>query len=605
MKSFYYFLIPFILLGCKSTQPPISTAEPKKAPKTLAETISEMRHFDGYFDFYWEEKTGKIWLVVDKWDQEFLYLNALASGVGSNDIGLDRGKMRRSRIVKFIRSGGKALLIQPNYNYRAESDNPDERRSVEEAFAQSVLAGFKINIWENGKALIDLDPILMKDEFGVIETLKRTEQGAYQVDKDRSAIWLEGCKNFPQNSVWESLITFSGDPSGGYIWEVTPTAYSVSVRIRHNFIQLPDDGYSPRKFDPRSGYSPISYQDYASPIGEPLVRRFITRHRLEKKDPNASSSEAKEPLVYYVDRGAPEPIRSALVEGASWWNEAFEAAGFKNAFRVEVLPEGVDPLDIRYNVIQWVHRRTRGWSYGNSIIDPRTGEIIKGHVSLGSLRVRQDYLIAQGLIKPYVTGRPASPIMEKLALARLRQLSAHEVGHTLGLAHNFASSVNDRASVMDYPHPIVARDENESLSFDNAYDIGIGKWDIQSIIYGYRSFPDEAIAFDSLQSFLSASPLHYISDVDARPKGGAHPLAHLWDNGTDATDELFRILEIRKKSPGGFWGREYPGRTTPLGTGSCACTGVLRSQIPGRSCCQGTRRHAVCLCRSEWAAVCK
>ena len=220
-------------------------------------------------------------------------------------------------------------------------------------------------------------------------------------------------------------------------------------------MELPDDDYTPRPYDPRAGYGTVTYIDYAAPLGEPMTRRYLRRHRLEKQDPTAEVSDAVEPIVYYLDRGTPEPVRSALLDGARWWNQAFEAAGYRDAFRVEVMPEGADSLDVRYNVIQWVHRSTRGWSYGNSVTDPRTGEIIKGHVSLGSLRVRQDYLIAEGLLSPYVNGDETPPALAEMALARIRQLSAHEVGHTLGLGHNYYASEQGRVSVMDYPHPLV------------------------------------------------------------------------------------------------------------------------------------------------------
>lgn len=333
-----------------------------------------------------------------------------------------------------------------------------------------------------------------------------------------------------------------------------------TVRQHHSFIKLPDAEYKPRVFDPRSGYFPIQYADYATPIGEPLIKRYITRHRLAKVDPSAPRSRAVEPIVYYVDRGAPQPIRSALVEGASWWQQAFEAAGYEDAFRVEILPEGVDPLDVRYHVIQWVHRSARGWSYGSSVIDPRTGEIIKGHVTLGSLRVRQDYLIVQGLIDAYEAGREPDPRMEEMALARLRQLAAHEVGHTLGLAHNYAASVNDRASVMDYPHPLITIDAGEPV-FSQAYATGIGAWDKRAILYGYQDFAteeDDAAVLDRILQTTQSMGLYYLSDADARPTGSADPRAHLWDNGSNPVVELRRLLGVRAQALDSFDVRRIP-----------------------------------------------
>lgn len=503
----------------------------------------------GFFDFRWDEDLGKVFLTVKELDKEFLYVNSLAAGVGSNDIGLDRGQLGNTRVVKFTKVGNKILLIQPNYDYRAESDNLEEVKSVREAFAQSVIWGFEPLQGDEGY-IIDISDFLMRDSHGVASRLSSQNQGNYGIDPSRTALYKPAIKNFPKNSEFEAMITFKGQAKGYNIRSVTPSPDAITVRMHHSFIELPDDKYEKREFDPRAGYFGITYQDYATPIDQPLVKRFISRHRLEKKDPNAAISEAKEPIVYYVDRGAPEPVSSALIEGASWWNQAFEAAGFKDAFRVELLPEGVDPLDVRYNVIQWVHRSTRGWSYGASVTDPRTGEIIKGHVSLGSLRVRQDFLIAQGLMQPYDGGEVSDEMM-KMALARLRQLSAHEVGHTLGLAHNFAASFNDRASVMDYPHPYFALNDDGSINLDDAYDVGIGEWDKVAIKYGYGVYENESAMKKALNDAFDGG-MKFITDQDARPLGGAHAYAHLWDNGKNAAEELNRLLKVRKKILGEF-----------------------------------------------------
>ncbi len=515
---------------------------------------AKMKKHEGFFTYYWDDSTGQVWLEIDRWEKDFLYQISLPAGIGSNDIGLDRGQLGPSRVVHFVRTGPRVLMVQPNFDYRADTDNPDERKSVEEAFAQSVLGGFDIKKEAGTQVLVDATPFFMQDAYGVANTLKRNKQGTYKLDSKRSSFYLPNCRNFPQNTEIELLMTFEGQAEGGYIREVTPSPEAVSVRQHHSFIELPD-GYKPRASDPRCGYFGISYQDYGTAINEPIVKRLITRHRLEKKNPELALSEAVEPIIYYVDRGAPEPIRSALIEGASWWNEAFEAAGFKDAFQVKVLPEGADPMDVRYNLIQWVHRKTRGWSYGSSVIDPRTGEILKGHVSLGSLRVRQDFLIAQGLISPFVAGQAPAPEMEQMALARLRQLAAHEVGHTLGLAHNFAASTQNRASVMDYPHPFVQL-KNNRLDFSEAYAIGIGEWDKQAIRYGYSIFASNEQA--QLQKLLDESSLRYLTDRDARPIWGSHPYAHLWDNGADPVIELRRLMRVREFALNNFSEKNIP-----------------------------------------------
>jgi hypothetical protein len=519
------------------------------AQGSFTEKSKKFQPFEGYFNFMYDGDSDKIYLQVDDLETEFLYVNSLSSGVGSNDIGLDRGQLGNEQVVFFRKAGNRLLLIQPNLRFRALSDNPLEKKAVEQAFAKSVLYGFPIVETRGDSYIIDLTGFLMQDAHGVSDRLKRTNQGSYTLDASRSALNLERTRAFPKNVEFDVMLTFKGDPKGIYVRSVTPNPKLVTVTQHHSFIELPEPGFEMRVFDPRSGANSFSYYDYATPVEESLQKRFITRHRLEKKDPSAPVSEAVEPIVYYLDNGTPEPVRSALLEGGSWWNQAFEACGYRDAFQVKMLPDDADPLDVRYNVVQWVHRSTRGWSYGNSVKDPRTGEIIKGHVSLGSLRIRQDFMIAQALADaPYESSDENNRAMLDLALARIRQLSAHEIGHTLGFSHNFAASTVGKASVMDYPHPEF-RLSGDKIDFSGAYETGIGEWDKVSVAYAYSDFPEGTVAREALMEILrraEADGLRFISDTDARAKGGAHVLAHLWDNGSSPSEELDRVLALRK-----------------------------------------------------------
>ena len=508
--------------------------------------------YEGYFTFYYDEGNDKIFLEIKNLDKEFLYVNSLSEGIGSNDIGLDRGQLGNTRVVKFIKAGNKLLLIQPNQYYRAITDNIEEKKSVEQAFAKSILKGFVIKETKNGKYLVDATSFFIRDAHGVMGRLSAKKQGKYTLDRSRSAINLERIKAFPKNVEFDVMITFKGVPKGYDIRSVVPTSTSVTVNQHHSFIELPDNKYTPRKFDPRSGSNAMSYLDYATPVNESIKKRFIYRHRLEKKNPNAAKSEAVEPIIYYLDRGTPEPVRSALLDGARWWNQAFESIGFTNAFQVKMLPEDADLLDVRYNVIQWVHRSTRGWSYGSSVSDPRTGEIIKGHVSLGSLRIRQDFLIAQALQAPYANDDTSDQFALEMALARIRQLSAHEVGHTIGLAHNFAASTKGRSSVMDYPHPTLSIKDGK-VDFTDAYDTKIGDWDKVSIAYSYGEYlEDEDASLSKLLDEAFKKGARFITDQDARPLGSAHAYAHLWDNGSNVSEELENLLSIRRNSIANF-----------------------------------------------------
>jgi len=545
-------IIPLVVvfLLCTTDALAQSRAGAEARTQSIDEKTAGMQKFPGYFPFYWDARAGKIWLEIDKWNSEFLYVESLPAGIGSNDIGLDRGQLGQSYIVRFERTGPRVLLTASNYAYRANSDNADERRAVKDAFAESTLWGFEVAAEEGNRALVDATSFYLRDAHQIPAVLQRSQQGTFRLDPARCALYLANTRNFPRNTEVETTLTFGTEGEAGpLLRQVTPVPQAITVREHISFVELPPPGFKPRVNDPRAGYFGIQYMDFAAPISEPITRRYIERHRLQKKDPGAAVSEPVEPIVYYVDRGAPEPVRSALIEGASWWNQAFEAAGYRNAFRVEVMPADADPMDVRYNVIQWVHRSTRGWSYGNSLTDPRTGEIIQGRVSLGSLRDRQDFLIAEGLMAPYGNDKSqVGKIMEQIVLARLRQLAAHEVGHTLGLQHNFAASITGRASVMDYPAPLVKLGADGLPDISDSYARGIGEWDKVTIAYGYQDFPagtDEGAALDKILKDAFSRGLMYLTDQDARPASASSSVAHLWDNGATVIDGLANVMKVR------------------------------------------------------------
>jgi len=513
---------------------------------TLKSLTTKYKLNKGFVSHLFDEDKGKLYLKIDNLNSEFIYQTSLPQGLGSNDIGLDRGQLSDVRLVEFQKVGNRLLLIQKNTKYRAVSDNKKESQSVEQAFASSILWSFPVVESNKQWVLVDASDFILQDSHGVTRKLEQRKQGNFKLDKSRSAIYLPRTKSFPDNTEIESSVTFTSDKPGNYVQQAAINPNIVSLRMHHSFIRLPKDGYKPRKFHPQSGFWSFQYQDYAQPINQPITQRFIARHRLEKKDPLAEKSEAIQPIIYYLDPGAPEPVKTALITGASWWNQAFESIGYIDAFQVKILPDDADPMDVRFNVIQWVHRATRGWSYGYGVTDPRNGEIIKGHVTLGSLRVRQDYLIAQGMLSKFGTSDSDQELMD-LALARIRQLSAHEVGHTLGLAHNFAASTYGRASVMDYPHPLFEI-KNDQVISDNSYAENIGVWDKAAIAYGYQSFNEQEEA-SQLAKILRNNQREnrlFISDPDSRKISDSHPQASLWDNGENAIDELERVIKLRK-----------------------------------------------------------
>jgi hypothetical protein len=513
-------------------------------------------------------------MEIPRLNTEVLHMMGFGAGLGSNDIGIDRGGSQGSRIVTFEKVGPKVMMVQPNYDYRSSSTNAAEVRSVRDAFARSILWGFQVAAEsDNGRrVLVDLTDFLLRDANNISQ---RLTPGSYRLDNTRSSIYMPMTMNFPKNTEMEAELTFIAQPGagggrggGGAFFEgvgsLASTGEAASIRVHTSFVELPDSNYTPRAYDPRSGFFGETWRDYSAPLEQSQIQRFIARHRLKKVNPAAPVSDVVKPIIYYLDPGAPEPVRGALLDGARWWNQAFEAAGFRKAFRVEILPEGVSSMDIRYNVINWVHRSTRGWSSGASITDPRTGEILKGVVTLGSLRVRQDWMIAEGLLQPYRTGDEATPEIRAWALQRIRQLSAHEVGHTLGLGHNYYDSDAGRISVMDYPHPLVTLRADGTIDHSEVYTNEIGEWDKVAIAWGYQDFPAGTNETQALQRILDQAwerDIKYMTNQDV----GAHARVNQWSNGTNAGAELTRMLAVRQAALARF-GENAIRRGMPMAT---------------------------------------
>ncbi len=568
--------------------PTDGVGQPADGLPSIEERTSGMEAISGFFDLYWEEATGSLFWEIDELDTQFLYQVSMGSGLGSNPIGIDRGQLRGTYVLEAQRVGPRVLLMEPNYRFQARSENPTEVQAVRDAFAPSVHWGFDVAAESGTGVLVDATAFFLRDARGVIEQIAGSGQGSFELDSSRSAIYLPNTRSFPENTEVEATLTFTSSDPGSLVDGVAATGSAVTLRQHHSFIRLPDEGFRTRVADPRVGVNGPTILDYAAPIDEDMRVRWSARHRLQKRNPGPDPSEPIEPIVYYVDPGTPEPIRSALVEGASWWADAFEAAGFIDAYRVEILPDGVDPQDIRYNVIHWTHRRTRGYSYGNSVIDPRTGEIIRGVVNLGSLRLRQDYLMGQGLVPPFPGGilssggygpfgsaeatgvdtayyepcnLSAAPDIEylsqlvqgsdpvEMALARVRQLSAHEVGHTLGFPHNYMASAYGRESVMDYPAPLVEIDSSGNLDLSNAYLQRIGAYDELSTNWLYREFPDgtdEVAALNEIALQGIEDGLIYMGHSNNNFIGSGHQYASVWDNGSNLVDHLQHEIRVRE-----------------------------------------------------------
>lgn len=551
-QIFSVFLALVLLVSCGQSEG--NTGE-DGAASSFESVIKGLDHKTGFFDLYLED--NRILAALPAPDEEgrvlsMIYATGLTAGLGSNPIGLDRGAFDAGVVLTFRKIGDKLVAEQENTRYRATAERPLEKKAVRESFARSFLWSGKI-IAENGDGhlLVDLSGFLVRDHFGAAKAISdNAAGGTYSLAKDRSFPDTAAALAFPDNVELDAFLTLSSSAPGREPRATAADGRSVTLVQHHSFIRLPEPGFTKRITDQRAGSINVSYYDFSSPLDKPIVTELARRFRLERVDPALPSGPVKEPIVYYVDSGAPQQIQEALIEGAMWWADAFEAAGFEDAYRVEVLPEGAHPFDVRYNMIQWTHRQTRGWSYGGGVSDPRTGEMLKANVILGSQRVRQDRMIFEGLAGAENSGTGESDDPVEIALSRIRQLSAHEVGHTLGFAHNFAASTNARASVMDYPAPYIRPRRNGTLDFSQAYGVGVGAWDIFATKWLYSEFPEGIDETEKLEELISDAyddqGLRFVADSEARSLGTGHPYGAVWDNGGDPAEALEETLRVRE-----------------------------------------------------------
>ncbi|MBO6505557.1 MAG: zinc-dependent metalloprotease [Kordiimonadaceae bacterium] len=520
----------------------------------FAEAVANLEPKSGLLEAYVDTRKNKVLLALTERPDgtlgRYIYAAYLTGGLGSNPVGLDRSRPSDSYILAFKRSGDQVYAFIENHRYRATADNPSEKRAVETSFAQSIIwSGPIAETAEDGRLLVDFTSFLMRDGVGVAEQLKRRGQGSFKIDSKRSFVDTTQTHVFERNFEADAFVTFTGADAGGEVRATTPVPDSVSLVLHTTLLALPEDGYEPRIADERGGVISTSHIDMSADLTGNTAVQLARRFRLEL----GPDGKVVNPIVFYIDNGAPEPIRGALLEGAQWWADAFEAAGFPGGYRAEILPEGVHPLDARYNMVNWVHRATRGWSYGASIYDPRTGEILRGVVLLGSLRVRQDIKIFEALAGAGKTGTGDADDPVEIALARIRQLSAHEIGHALGFSHNMAASSYGRASVMDYPAPDIRAKEDGALDFSNAYGVGVGAWDKWVTKYLYADYDDtDPSAKRAVFKEADDAGLLYVSDGDSRSVGSGHIRGSLWDNGSDAVAELGNVMQVRATALSNF-----------------------------------------------------
>lgn len=521
--------------------PPAAAAQ---QPAGISARTRGMDRRDGFVPIYLDEKAGKIYLEIPRDSMRLLFFTGEATGLGSNAIGLDRGGGGSDNVARFERTGDRVLVLFENLQYRSTQGSAAQQQGIAESFPPSTVGALPLVAEEGGKLLVDATDFFLRDWLEVGTRLQGSQEGTYALARDRSNVYRPYTRGFPDNTEVDVSQTFvaTGRP-GGTVNAVTADGRAFTLRVHFSLVRLPDDNYRPRAVDPRIGFFGSPFKDFSQAVQGRLEQRWISRFRLERTNPRDAASPIKNPIVYYVDRGIPEPARSATVEGARFWEQAFDRAGLRGGFQVRDLPDGADPMDVRYNMVLWINRNERGWSFGGSVGDPRTGENLKGIAHMDSHRYRTAYNIYAAL-----SGAEPSPMDTHFVLGRVRQVTAHEIGHTIGMAHNYIASTYERGSVMDYPAPRIRLDSRGEVDVSQAYALGAGDYDVWAIRWAYGIYPP-ASELDSLRAVAAEGIRQgflFLTDQDGRPEGGSDPRVSIWDDAGSGVEFLKHQTDVRR-----------------------------------------------------------